>query len=286
MPEQAHIYEVAPRDGLQNEPRVVPTEEKVRLVDLLSDCGLEKIEAASFVSPRVVPQMADGEDVLARIDRRPGTRYAALTPNLKGYRRAKQAGADEVAVFVSASEGFSKANINCTIAESIERAKAVATAAAADGIPLRGYVSCIVACPFDGPTPPGGVARLAAALIGLGCYEVSLGDTIGVGTPGAVGRVLEHVLDAVPAGQIAGHFHNTGEMALANIEAGLRHGVRTFDASAGGLGGCPFAPGAKGNVDTRAVVDLLHERGFATGIDAGRLAEAARFAEALRRPPG
>jgi hydroxymethylglutaryl-CoA lyase len=188
-------------------------------------------------------------------------------------------------VFISASEGFSRANIDSTIADSLELAREVAAAAAADGIPLRGYVSCVVACPYDGPTPPANVARLAARLTELGCYEVSLGDTIGAGTPAEIDRVLRHVLDAVPVARIAGHFHNTGEMALANIAAGLRRGVRTFDASVGGLGGCPFAPGAKGNVDTRAVVEFLHERGFATGIDAVRLDEAADFALGLRSVP-
>ena len=285
MSDQAQIYEVGPRDGLQHEARIVPTDEKVRLVDLLSACGLARIEAASFVSPRKVPQMADGADVLARIARRPGTRYAALTPNMKGYLRARDARADEVAVFISASEGFSRANIDSTIADSLELAREVAAAAAADGIALRGYVSCVVACPYDGPTPPANVARLAARLTELGCYEVSLGDTIGAGTPAEIDRVLRHVLDAVPVARIAGHFHNTGEMALANIAAGLRRGVRTFDASVGGLGGCPFAPGAKGNVDTRAVVEFLHERGFATGIDAVRLDEAADFALGLRSVP-
>ena len=282
MPERVHIYEVAPRDGLQYEHRIVPTEDKVRLVDLLSACGFARIETASLVSPKRVPQMADGADVLAQIQRRPGTRYAALTPNIKGYQRARQAAADEVAVFISASEGFSQANINCSIDESLERARAVAAAAAADQVPLRGYISCIAACPYDGPTPPGAVARLAAALIALGCYEVSLGDTIGAGEPGDIETLLDCVLDEIPVRRIAGHFHDTGQRALANIDASLGKGVRTFDSSVGGLGGCPFAPGAKGNVDTGEVVRFVHGRGFVTGIDTERLAEASDFALGLK----
>ncbi|MCP4385081.1 MAG: hydroxymethylglutaryl-CoA lyase [Hyphomicrobiales bacterium] len=282
MAERIHIYEVAPRDGLQYERRIVPTADKVRLIDLLSGCGFARIEAASMVSPRLIPQMADGADVLAEIQRRPETRYAALAPNVKGYQHAKQAEADEVAVFISASEGFSQANINCSIEASLERARAVADAAAVDQLPLRGYVSCVAACPYDGPTPPAAVARLAAALIALGCYEVSLGDTIGAGEPDDIEQLLDCVFDEIPARRVAGHFHDTGQRALANIDASLGMGVRTFDSSVGGLGGCPFAPGAKGNVDTGEVVRFVHERGFVTGIDTGRLAEASDFALSLK----
>lgn len=282
MSEHVHIYEVAPRDGLQYEHAIVPTTDKVRLVDLLSTCGFARIETASMVSPKRIPQMADGADVLAQIQRRPGTRYAALTPNVKGYQRAKQAGADEVALFISASEGFSHANINCSIDESLERARALTNAAASDQVPIRGYISCVVSCPYDGPTPPRAVARLAAALIAMGCYEVSLGDTIGAGEPHDIETLLDCVLDQIPVRQIAGHFHDTGQRAIANIDASLQKGVRTFDCSVGGLGGCPFAPGAKGNVDTSDVVSFLHGSGFVTGIDIDRLSEASDFALGLK----
>jgi len=283
MTERARVYEVSPRDGLQNEPHMVATADKIHLVDLLSACGFDRIEVASFVSPRRVPQMADGEAVLAGITRRPETRYAALVPNRIGYERARSAGADEIAVLLAASEGFSRANTNCTIAQSLERLKEILKAAHADGIPARGYVSCVIACPYDGPTPGETVARLALRLAELGCYEISLGDTIGIGTPDSVGCMLDAVLARVPPERIAGHFHDTGGRALANIEACLARGLRTFDASVGGLGGCPFAPGAKGNVDTLGVVHLLHRRGFATGIDEQRLVEATHFARGLRR---
>lgn len=282
MTEKVRIFEVGPRDGLQNEKRLIPTSEKVRLIDLLSSCGFEKIEATSFVSPRWVPQLADAEDVMRAIRREPGVRYAALTPNMLGYERAKAAGADEVAVFASASEGFSQHNINCSIAESLARFRPVLEAALADGVPVRGYVSCVAVCPYDGPTPPAAVANLAAKLLDMGCYEVSLGDTIGAGTPETIAAMLDAVLKVAPADRLAGHYHDTGGMALRNIKASLDRGLRTFDAAAGGLGGCPFAPGAPGNVATGTVVDLMHERGFETGIDPERLAEAARFAERIK----
>jgi hydroxymethylglutaryl-CoA lyase len=276
------VFEVGPRDGLQNEKRMIPTADKVTLIDRLADCGLRKIEAASFVSPKWVPQMSDAAEVMAGIHRREGVAYTALTPNLQGFVRAKDAHADEVAVFASASEGFSQKNINCSIAESLERYAAVAEAAHAAGLAMRGYVSCVTDCPYDGPTPPSSVARVARALLDLGCYEVSLGDTIGRGTPQTVGGMLDAVLDVAPPRQLAGHFHDTAGHALANIEVSLVRGLRTFDASVGGLGGCPFAPGAKGNVATEAVVALLHSRGFATGIDLAKLDDVGRFAGTLR----
>ncbi|MEZ5775154.1 MAG: hydroxymethylglutaryl-CoA lyase [Hyphomicrobiaceae bacterium] len=276
------IYEMSPRDGLQNEPRLVPAPDKIRLVDLLSAAGFRKIEVTSFVSPRWVPQMADAAEVMAGIARRPGVAYGVLAPNLKGYEAAKAAKADEVAIFASASEGFSRANINCTIAESLERFRPVAEAARADAIPLRGYVSCVTDCPFEGPTPPSSVARVAAALAAMGCYEVSLGDTIGRGTPETVARMLKAVLAELPPDCLAGHFHDTGGRALDNIEVALDHGLATFDAAIGGLGGCPYAPGASGNVDTLAVDDLLRRRGLATGLDRAGLETAARFAASLR----
>lgn len=282
MSERVEIFEVGPRDGLQNEARMIPAADKIRLIDMLSACGFRRIEVASFVSPRWVPQMADGEEVLAGIRRAPGVRYAALTPNMKGYARARAAGVDEVAIFASASEGFSRANINASIAESLERFGPVAEAARADGVPMRAYVSCVTDCPYDGPTPPGAVARVVAALRDLGAYEVSLGDTIGKGTPERVTAMLRAVLDEMPASKLAGHFHDTGGRALANIEASLEMGLRVFDAAAGGLGGCPYAPGAAGNVATEAVDARLRALGHETGLDAARLAEAAAFARSLR----
>lgn len=282
MPEHVTIFEMGPRDGLQNEKRLIPTADKIRLVDLLSAAGFAKIETASFVSPRWVPQMADTGEVLAGIARREGTRYTALTPNMKGYERAREARADEVAVFGSASEGFSRSNINCSIAESLERMAPVIEAARADDIPVRGYVSCVVACPFDGPVAPAAVADLTGKLLEMGCYEVSLGDTIGAGTPETIRAMLEACVDVAPAARLAGHYHDTNGRACDNIEESLTLGLRTFDAAIAGLGGCPFAPGSKGNVATEAVIDRVESLGFATGIDRNRLAEAARFARTLR----
>ena len=282
MVEPVKIVEVGPRDGLQSEARLIPAAQKVALIDLLSLTGLRTIEVASFVSPKWVPQMADSEEVLASIQRKMGVAYTALVPNLQGYERARAAAADEVAVFISASEGFSRKNINCTIAESLERVRGITAAARADGVPVRGYVSCVVACPYDGPTSPDAVAKLTRELLDMGCYEVSLGDTIGAGDPSSVSGMLEGVLKLVPARDVAGHFHDTGGKALSNIGASLEMGLRVFDASVGGLGGCPFAPGAPGNVATGAVVAFLAARGFETGIDVELLGEAARFALELK----
>ena len=282
MPETVEIFEVGPRDGLQNEARLIPTAAKIALIDTLSQAGFRRIEVASFVSPKWVPQMADSAQVLAGITRRPGLRYAALVPNMQGYAAAVAARADEVAIFASASEGFSRANLNCTIAESLARFAPVAEAAKADGVPLRGYVSCVTDCPFDGPVPPGSVARVVASLRDLGCYEVSLGDTIGAGTPQTIAAMLRAALDEVPADRLAGHYHDTGGRALANIEASLALGLRVFDAAVGGLGGCPYAPGAPGNVATEAVAARLAALGFATGLDGDVLARAAEQARGLR----
>ena len=282
MAERVTIFEMGPRDGLQNEKRLIPTPDKIRLVDLLTACGFAKIETASFVSPKWVPQMADTGDVLAGISRAPGVRYTALAPNMKGYDRAKAARADEVAIFGSASEGFSRSNINCSIAESLERMTPVIQAALADGIPVRGYVSCAVACPFDGPVDPGVVADLTGKLLAMGCYEISLGDTIGAGTPDSIAAMLDAVLTAAPADRLAGHFHDTNGRACDNIEVSLAKGLRTFDAAIAGLGGCPFAPGSKGNVATEAVIDRVEALGFETGIDRAKLADAAAFGRTLR----
>ena len=282
MAEFVEIVEMGPRDGLQNEKRIIPTAEKIALVDLLSRAGFRRIEVASFVSPKWVPQMADSAEVLAGIARAPGVRYAALTPNMKGYEGARAAKADEVAIFASASEGFSKANLNATIAESLDRFRPVAEAAQADGIPVRGYVSVVTDCPYDGPVAPGAVARVTAALRDMGCHEVSLGDTIGQGRPETVDKMLTAVLGEMPAERLAGHYHDTAGRALANIEASLARGLRVFDAAVGGLGGCPYAPGAKGNVATEAVAGRLAELGYETGLDAGLLDKAAALARSMR----
>lgn len=277
------IFEMSPRDGLQNERAPVATADKIRLVDLLTACGFAKIEVTSFVSPKWVPQMADAAEVMEGIARGRAA-YAALTPNLQGYQRARAARADEVAVFASASEGFSRANINASIAESLERFAPVLDAARQDGMPVRGYVSCAVACPYDGPTPPAATARVTAALLGMGCYAVSLGDTIGRATPETTRAMLGAVLDIVPADRLAGHFHDTGGRALDNVAVCLEHGLRVFDSSAAGLGGCPYAPGARGNVATEALVGLLDRLSFDHGLDRARLAEAVAFAHTLRSP--
>lgn len=276
------IFEVGPRDGLQNEKRAIPVADKIALVDCLSGAGFRRIEVASFVSPKWVPQMADSADVLAGIRRVPGVRYAALTPNMKGLEGALAARADEVAIFGSASEGFSRANINASIAESLERFAPVAQAAKAAGLPVRGYVSCVTDCPYDGAVEPGAVARVAAALFAMGCYEISLGDTIGQGRPETIDAMLAAVLEVVPAGQLAGHYHDTAGRALENIEVSLTRGLRVFDAAVGGLGGCPYAPGAAGNVATEAVHARLLALGYETGLDAGILARAADMARAMR----
>jgi len=283
MAETVEIFEVGPRDGLQNEPGLIATADKVALIDLLSGAGFRRIEVASFVSPRWVPQMADSATVLAQIARAPGLRYAALTPNLQGYTAARAAGADEVAIFASASEGFSRANLNCTIAQSLDRFAPVLQAAAADGIPVRGYVSCVVECPFDGATAPGSVAALAARLLALGCYEISLGDTLGRAVPADIDALLRAVCRDVPAHRLAGHFHDTAGHACDNIAVALDHGLRVFDAAVGGLGGCPYAPGAAGNVATEAAIARIEGLGLATGLDRDRIAAAAAMARGLRR---
>ena len=282
MPERVEIVEVGPRDGLQNEGRLIPAAEKIALIDLLSQAGFARIEVTSFVSPKWVPQMADAAEVLAGITRAPGVRYAALTPNLRGYDGARAARADEVAVFAAASEGFSRANLNCSIAESIDRFRPVMAAARADGIPVRGYVSTVTHCPYDGAVDPAAVARVVALLRGIGCAEISLGETLGRAQPEEVDAMLHAVLEEAPASMLAGHFHDTAGRALANVDAALARGVRVFDAAVGGLGGCPYAPGAAGNVATESVAAHLAARGFATGLDADILARAARMARAMR----
>ena len=279
MPKLVTICEVGPRDGLQNEANFVSTEDKVKLIDLLSATGLRYIEAASFVSPKWVPQMADGADVLAGIKRRKGVIYAGLAPNLKGYEDALNAKADEVAVFASASETFSRRNINCSIEGSLARYELVCRKAMRDGVPVRGYVSCVVTCPYEGPVAPEAVSRVATALIRMGCREVSLGDTIGMATPDHINTLLDAILDKMPAEKIAGHYHDTSGRALDCIRASLDRGLRVFDSSVGGAGGCPFAPGSKGNVATHEVVEMLEAEGYTTGIDSHALKKATIFME-------
>ena len=280
------IVEMGPRDGLQNEARLIPLAEKIALVDALSGVGFRRIEVASFVSPKWVPQMADSAAVLAGIARNPAVRYAALTPNLQGYEAAKAAAADEVAIFASASEGFSRANLNCSINESIKRFIPLVEAAKADNMQVRGYVSMVADCPFDGPIAPASVARVVASLRDLGCYEVSLGDTLGQARPETIDAMLAAVLDELPASRLAGHYHDTAGRALANIDATLARGLRVFDASVGGLGGCPYAPGAKGNVATEAVQARLTALGYETGLDAEKLALAAQVARSIQEGNG
>lgn len=282
MSERVEIFEMGPRDGLQNEKREIPVAEKVALVDCLSRAGFQRIEVASFVSPKWVPQMAGSSDVLAGIARAEGVRYAALTPNMQGYEGAMGAKADEIAIFASASEGFSKANINATIEESIARFVPILEAARHIDMPVRGYVSCVTDCPFDGPTAPEKVAEVADRLFSLGCYEISLGDTIGHGTPDSIARMLLAVRERVPMTRIAGHYHDTAGRALENIDASLAMGVRVFDAAVGGLGGCPYAPGAAGNVATEAVAEHLERLGYQTGLDMAVVQEAAEMARAMR----
>jgi hydroxymethylglutaryl-CoA lyase len=282
MTGKVEIFEVGPRDGLQNQAGLISVSDKVALIDLLSGAGFSRIEVASFVNPKWVPQMAGSADVLAGITRAPGVSYAALTPNMRGFEDACAAGASEVAIFASASEGFSKANINASIAESLERFAPVAEAALENGLPMRGYVSCVIECPYDGMTDHGDVARVASALADLGCYEVSLGDTLGRARPEAVDKMLAAVLEVVSADHLAGHFHDTGGRALQNIDASLARGLRVFDASVGGLGGCPYAPGAAGNVATELVLAHVEDLGFETGLDGTVIARAAEMAKGMK----
>ena len=286
LPQRVKIVEVGPRDGLQNEPQLVPAAVKVELIDRLGQAGLKAIEATAFVSPKWVPQMGDAAEVMASLPRRPNVTYPVLVPNLKGFEQALAAGVEEIAVFGAASEAFSQKNINCSIAESLERFRPVAEAARSHNIRVRGYVSCVLGCPYQGEVRPAAVAEVAARLLEMGCYEISLGDTVGVGTPASVARMLDAVALLVPVERLAGHYHDTYGMALANIYASLEMGVAVFDASVAGLGGCPYAAGASGNVATEDVVYLLHGLGIETGIDLERLVDAGAYicAELGRAP--
>lgn len=277
LPESVTIVEVGPRDGLQNEAQVIATETKIELIERLAAAGLPVVEATAFVSPKWVPQMADHDAVLRGIRRRAGVRYPVLTPNLQGLEGAAAAGADEVAVFGAASESFSRKNINCSIAESLERFLPVVEAARARGIRVRGYVSCVLGCPYEGEIAPAAVASVAKALYSMGCYEISLGDTIGVGTPLKAKRMVEAVAEHVPIERLAAHFHDTYGQALANLYAVLEQGVGTIDSSVGGLGGCPYAKGASGNVATEDVIYMLQGMGIETGVDLKSVVEVSHW---------
>lgn len=277
LPRSVKVVDVGPRDGLQNERESVPTAVKIELIERLANAGLPVVEATAFVSPKWIPQMADNAAVMAGLERKPGTVYPVLTPNLRGFEAAVAAGAEEVAVFGAASESFSRKNTNCSIAESFERFKPVTDAARTRGLRVRGYVSCVVACPYEGDVAPVKVAEVADRLFDMGCYEISLGDTIGVGTPGKIKSMIEAVAKRVPVDRLAGHYHDTYGQAAANIYASLECGVAVFDASVAGLGGCPYAPGASGNVATEDVIYMLQGLGIETGVDLDKLVDAGEF---------
>ena len=286
MSDSVRIVEVGPRDGLQNEKTPVGVADRITFIEALLGAGLRTVEVGAFVSPKAIPQMVNSDEVLRGVDHHPDAEFHVLVPNEKGYEAARAAGAKVIAVFASASEGFSRANINCSVAESIERFKPVVERARADGVRVRGYVSCVLGCPFDGEVKPRAVAAVADALWDLGCYEISLGDTIGVGTPLKARQLLRAVAGTVPVSGLAMHFHDTYGQALANLYAGMEEGVRVIDSAAGGLGGCPYAPGATGNVATEDVVYMLEGMGIATGVDMAKLVAASNdIGRLIGRPP-
>ncbi len=282
MSDAVTLVEVGPRDGLQNEPVLLPAETKIELISRLAACGFRRIEATAFVSPRWVPQMADHDTVMRALPEVAGLRYAALVPNLNGAEAAITAGAKELAVFTAASESFCKRNTNCTIAESLARFEPVLTLAAKHAIPVRGYVSCVTDCPYEGQIAPDAVARVVRALRDMGCYEIALGETLGRGTPERIGAMLDAVLAHIPAPMLAGHYHDTHGHALDSIELSWRRGLRVFDGAVGGLGGCPYAPGASGNVASEALVRLFDRLGVATGVDLQKLEETAAWIKGQR----
>ncbi len=285
LPKKVRIVEVGPRDGLQNEKQAIPTAAKIQLIENLADAGLTYIEAGSFVNPKWVPQMADSGDVFSGIERKPGVTYAALTPNLQGYERAIAVNATEVAIFAAASEAFSQKNINCSISESIQRFEALIDAAKAQRIPVRGYISCVAGCPYSGAVDVHTVASIAKELLAMGCYEISLGDTIGVGTAGQIKHLIETLARDVPIEKIAAHMHDTYGQALANIYAALEMGVSVIDSSVAGLGGCPYSAGATGNIATEDVVYLLNGLGIEHGVDLDKLIYAGNtISAALNKP--
>jgi hydroxymethylglutaryl-CoA lyase len=286
MSDQVRIVEVGPRDGLQNERTAVSVADRIAFVDALVGAGLHTVEVGAFVSPKAIPQMMNSDQVLRGVGHRPDREFHVLVPNEKGYDAAREAGAEVIAVFAAASERFSRANINCSVAESIERFRPVIDRAKADGIKVRGYVSCVLGCPYQGEVQPRAVVDVAETLWNLGCYEISLGDTIGVGTPVKTRRLLRAVAGVMPMAKLAMHFHDTYGQALANLYAGMEEGARVIDSAAGGLGGCPYAPGATGNVATEDVVYMLEGMGIATGVDMTRLVAATNAISVLiGRPP-
>lgn len=285
LPAKVRIVEVGPRDGLQNEKQAIPTSAKIQLIENLVDAGLTYIEAGSFVNPKWVPQMADSGQVFAGIARKPGVTYAALTPNLQGYERAIAVNANEVAIFAAASEAFSQKNINCSISESIQRFETLISAAKTQHIPVRGYISCVAGCPYSGAVDATTVASIANDLLAMGCYEISLGDTIGVGTAGQIKHLLETLARVIPIEKIAAHMHDTYGQALANIYAALEMGVSVVDSSVAGLGGCPYAAGATGNVATEDVVYLLNGLGIEHGVDLEKLIYAGNTISAVLNKP-
>lgn len=286
VPTHVKLVDVGPRDGLQNQPEKVSLETKVQLVDMLSDTGLKAIEAGAFVSPKWVPQMADSGAVMAQIKRRPGVSYPVLAPNMKGYEAALAANCDEVAIFGAASEAFSQKNINCSIADSLERFRPVVERAANDGVKVRGYISCVLGCPYDGEVSPDAVADVAKTLFEMGCYEISLGDTIGTGTPTKAAQMIDAVAVHVPVDKLAAHFHDTYGQALANLLTVMEKGVAVIDTAIAGLGGCPYAKGASGNVATEDVLYMLNGMGIETGIDLDKILSASRFiSDAISKPP-
>ena len=278
---RVELVEVGPRDGLQNEKSLIPTAQKIKLVDSLSEAGFRLIEATSFVSPKWVPQLGDAAEVMAGIQRKEDVRYIVLTPNKRGLDDALAAGIDEIAVFGAATEGFSQHNINCSVAESLERFRPVVADALAAGVQVRGYISVVVHCPYEGAVAPEPVLRLAEALLAMGCYEVSLGDTTGQGTADTVCSLLDRLCAELPADRLAGHFHDTNHQAIANVMHALDYGLRRFDSAISGLGGCPYAPGAKGNVNTKALHDALAEAGWQTGLDRDKLTDAEQIVTAM-----
>ena len=285
LPRAVRVVEVGPRDGLQNEPAAVPTQTKIAFIDRLSQTGLPAIEATAFVSAKWVPQMADNAQVMAGISRKADVSYPVLVPNMQGFQAAREAGATEIAVFAAASESFSQKNINCSIAESLDRFRPVIDAAIQNNIRVRGYISCVLGCPYEGDITARSVTQVAAALFHMGCYEISLGDTIGVGTPGRAQTMVDAVAGEVPREHLAGHFHDTYGQALANILACMERGIATFDGSVAGLGGCPYARGASGNVATEDVLYMLHGLGIETGVDLDAVIDTGRFiSDALGRP--
>jgi len=287
LPQQVRLVEVGPRDGLQNEPVIIDSVDKIALINRLSASGLSTIEVSSFVSPQRVPQMADAAEILAGIDRLPGVSYPVLVPNRKGLEAALSAGAEEIAIFCAASETFSQRNINCSITQSLERFADVAELALSHGVKVRGYISCVIGCPYEGGIAAKVVADIAARLVELGCYEISLGDTVGIATPGQVQDLLDVVAESVPKSQLAVHFHDTYGQALANILTAIESGITVVDSSVAGLGGCPFAPGASGNVATEDVLYMMNGLGVSTGVDLDLLIEAGLFiSDLLNRPSG